>query len=98
MPDLQQALHLALPPRRIEAFDISNIQGKSAVGSMVVFEEGLPKRADYRRFRITLGDEPNDYAMMYEVLARRLEGGGLGKCEIRRACRTCCWWMAGPGS
>ena len=59
-------------PRRIEAFDISNIQGKAAVGSMIVFEDGHPKRSDYRRFRIQPGEAPNDYAMMHEVLSRRL--------------------------
>jgi len=82
--DLQRALRLPLPPRRIEAFDISNIQGKAAVGSMVVFEEGHPKRSDYRRFRITLGEEPNDYAMMHEVLARRLKAAVSGNVKFAK--------------
>ena len=82
--DLQRALHLPLPPRRIEAFDISNIQGKAAVGSMVVFEDGHPKRTDYRRFRITLGNEPNDYAMMHEVLSRRLKAAVSGNVKFEK--------------
>ena len=82
--DLQRALGLPLAPRRIEAFDISNLQGRAAVGSMIVFEEGLPKRSDYRRFRIRLGEgEPNDYAMMHEVLARRLGAAVSGNVKFQ---------------
>lgn len=58
---------------RMEAFDISNISGFSAVGSMVVYEEGKPVRNDYRKFRIKAVDGPNDYASMEEVLTRRFE-------------------------
>ncbi|HVK06318.1 MAG TPA: excinuclease ABC subunit UvrC [Armatimonadaceae bacterium] len=58
--------------RRIEAYDNSNIQGRHAVGGMVVFEEGKPKKADYRRFKIEMSEgEPNDFAMMFEMLTRR---------------------------
>lgn len=60
---------------RIEAYDISNISGFEAVGSMVVFENGKPKRSDYRKFRIKSVDGPNDYASMEEVLNRRFEHG-----------------------
>ena len=82
--DLQRSLHLGLAPRRIEAFDISNIQGKAAVGSMIVFEDGQAKRSDYRRFRIQTGDEPNDYAMMHEVLSRRLKAAVSGNVKFAR--------------
>ena len=61
--------------RRIEAFDISNISGFESVGSMVVYEDGRPKRNDYRKFRIKTVQGPNDYASMEEVLTRRFEHG-----------------------
>ena len=56
---------------RMEAYDISNISGYDSVGSMVVFEQGKPKRNDYRKFRIKTIDGPNDYGSMREVLTRR---------------------------
>ncbi len=59
-------------PRRIEAYDISNIQGQFSVGSMVVFEQGIPKKSDYRRFRIKTVSGANDTAALAEVVARRL--------------------------
>lgn len=72
MTQLQEALGLPSPPLRIEGYDISNIQGKAPVGSMVVTENGEPKRDDYRRFKIRYHPEdPNDFAMMNEVLLRR---------------------------
>lgn len=80
--DLQKLLALAVAPRRIEAFDISNLQGKTAVGSMIVFEDGLAKRGDYRRFRIQVEGEPNDYAMMHEVLSRRLKAAVSGNVKF----------------
>ena len=61
--------------RRMEAFDISNISGYESVGSMVVFENGRPKRSDYRKFRIKTVIGPNDYASMKEVLTRRFTHG-----------------------
>ena len=61
--------------KRIEAFDISNISGFQNVGSMVVFENGKPKRSDYRKFRIKSVDGPDDYACMHEVLTRRITHG-----------------------
>ena len=61
--------------RRMEAFDISNISGYESVGSMVVFENGRPKRSDYRKFRIKTVTGPNDYASMKEVLTRRFTHG-----------------------
>lgn len=60
---------------RIEAYDISNISGFQSVGSMVVYEKGKPKRADYRKFRIKSVQGPNDYASMREVLTRRFQRG-----------------------
>ena len=61
--------------RRVEAFDISNISGYESVGSMVVYEDGKPKRNDYRKFRIRTVTGPNDYASMREVLLRRFSHG-----------------------
>lgn len=69
--DLQTQLGLHGPPLRIEAYDISNIQGVAATGSMVVFAEGVPARSEYRRFKIRAAQGPDDYAMMQQVLRRR---------------------------
>lgn len=67
---------LKLPPlSRVEAFDISNISGFLSVGSMVVFEDGKPKKNDYRKFRLKTVSGPDDYASMYEVLTRRFTHG-----------------------
>jgi len=68
---LQTALGLDVPPIRIECFDISNLGGTHTVASMVVFEGGAPKKADYRRFTIRTVDGPDDFASMAEVLTRR---------------------------
>jgi excinuclease ABC subunit C len=70
---LAEALDLETPPGRIECYDISNIQGDSAVGAMVVFEDGRPRNDHYRHFRIKYVPGPNDFAMLQEVLKRRLE-------------------------
>ncbi|HVM96352.1 MAG TPA: excinuclease ABC subunit UvrC [Candidatus Acidoferrales bacterium] len=69
--ELQQKLHLRNAPKRIECFDISNIQGRLAVGSMVTFDEGEPDKNRYRRFRIKTVPGADDFRMMYEVLMRR---------------------------
>ena len=69
--ELASALGLSKPPERIECYDMSNIQGTSAVGSMVVFIDGRPEPKEYRRFRIRSGDTPDDFRMMAEVLRRR---------------------------
>lgn len=71
LSELQQALGLPHPPNRIECYDISNTQGTYAVGSMVVFEQGVPKKAYYRRFNIQTVSGPDDFASMEEVLPRR---------------------------
>jgi len=79
-PAIEEALaeierELALPrsPSRMECYDISNIQGKAAVGSMVVFEDGRPKSSNYRRFKIKTVSGADDYAMLQEVLKRRFK-------------------------
>jgi excinuclease ABC subunit C len=69
---LQDALDLPDAPLRIECFDMSHIQGSDYVGSMVVMEDGLPKKSDYRRFRIKEVAGNDDFAAMEEVLTRRL--------------------------
>jgi excinuclease ABC subunit C len=71
--DLQDYLELDTVPERIECYDISNIQGTSSVGSMVVFEGGKPKRSDYKRFKIKTVEGANDFASMAEVLTRRFK-------------------------
>jgi excinuclease ABC subunit C len=69
--ELQEYLELDNAPERIECYDISNIQGTSSVGSMVVFEHGRPKRSDYKRFQIKTVEGANDFASLAEVLTRR---------------------------
>jgi excinuclease ABC subunit C len=69
--DLQKTLNLTKIPERIECYDISNIFGRAAVGSMVVFEKGIPKKNDYRRFQIKTVKRIDDYAMHQEVAKRR---------------------------
>ena len=85
LEELKEELCLPELPHRIECYDISDIQGKAAVGSLVVFEEGKPKPAFYRRFRIKNVSGIDDYAMMREVLCRRfgrLKGGEEGWSRI----------------
>lgn len=72
---LAAKLNLKKRPGRIECFDISNIGGTSAVGSMVTFVAGLPEKARYRRYKIKTVEGVDDYAMMYEVLRRRYARG-----------------------
>ena len=79
---LKSSLHLSRQPAAIECFDISNIQGELAVASLVRFEGGKPARERYRTYKIKTVEGPNDYAMMREVLSRRLtraeeEGWGI---------------------
>jgi excinuclease ABC subunit C len=69
---LQDALDLPEAPLRIECFDMSHIQGTDYVGSMVVMEDGLPKKSEYRRFKVKTVAGNDDYAAMEEVLTRRL--------------------------
>jgi excinuclease ABC subunit C len=71
LAELQESLSLSGPPNRIECYDISNTQGTAAVGSMVVFEQGVPKKKYYRHFNIRSVIGPDDFASMEEVLTRR---------------------------
>ena len=68
---LQRDVRLEVPPRRIECFDISNIQGSDSVASLVVFVDGKPKKSEYRKFRIRTVKGPDDFASMQEVIERR---------------------------
>ena len=69
---LQRELRLPFAPLRIECYDMSHLQGTDYVGSMVVFEDGLPKKSDYRHFKVATVAGNDDYAAMEEVLTRRL--------------------------
>lgn len=71
LQELQEALDLPMPLMRIECFDISHVQGTNVVASMVVVEDGLPRKADYRRFSITGDAARDDTASMYDVISRR---------------------------
>jgi len=73
LAEIKRELHFPRLPSRMEGYDISNIQGTVAVGSMVVFEEGKPKPSHYRRFRIKTVSGANDYAMLQEVVKRRFK-------------------------
>ena len=73
LDEIKRELKLPRLPSRLEGYDISNIQGKLAVGSMVVFEQGSPKTSCYRRFRIKTVPGADDYAMLAEVLSRRFK-------------------------
>jgi excinuclease ABC subunit C len=100
LEEIQHKLHLRDLPHRIECFDISNISGTLAVGSMVCFQDGQPAKQRYRRYRIQTLDGPNDYGMMLEVLRRRyrraIEEGDLpdlllvdgGKGQLQMALRV----------
>jgi excinuclease ABC subunit C len=71
LTELQQALGLEGPPKRIECFDVSHVQGTDVVSSMVVFEDGRPAKQGYRRFRAKLSDRNDDFANMRDTLRRR---------------------------
>jgi excinuclease ABC subunit C len=71
LEEIQEALELPTAPLRIECFDISNLQGTEVVASMVVFEDGLPRKSEYRRFVIRHVEGQNDVAAMHEVITRR---------------------------
>src|SRR3712207_597278 len=71
LEELRESLNLESLPLRIECFDISNIQAESPVGSMVVFQDAMPKKAHYRKFGIKDAEGPDDFAMMAEVVSRR---------------------------
>ena len=73
LEQIRESLNLSTKPHRIECYDISNIQGTNAVGSMVVFENGSPKNSAYRKFKIQTVDGVDDYSMMREMLTRRFK-------------------------
>ena len=73
LTELQQALNLPEAPLRIECYDISTLQGTNTVGSMVVFVKGIPRKSDYRRFKIKSVAGQDDYASMQEMLRRRFK-------------------------
>ena len=85
LEQLSAALSLPRAPERIECYDMSNIQGTSAVGSMVVFVNGRPEPREYRRFRIRSGETPDDFRMMAEVLRRRFQRAARLRIRDRRA-------------
>ncbi len=83
LEELQEALNLAVPPQRIECYDISNTQGTNSVGAMVVFEAGRPKNSEYRRFKIKTVEGANDFASHQEVLRRRFrKAAGQQEAEL----------------
>lgn len=82
LTELKIKLHLSELPRRIECFDLSTLRGEAAVGAMVVMEEGKWLKSDYRRFRIKAASGQDDYAMMAEVLSRRLVKDALPKPDL----------------
>jgi excinuclease ABC subunit C len=73
LAELQQALDLPEPPLRIECYDISTLQGTNTVGSMVVFQKGIPRKSDYRRFKIQSVKGQDDFASIQEMLRRRFK-------------------------
>ena len=76
MAEVQEALSLPRLPKRIECYDISNIQGTDSVGSMVVFQNGAPRKEHYRRFKIKSVEGPDDFASMRESVAPTLRSNG----------------------
>lgn len=73
LEELKNYLNLESPPKRIEAFDISNTQGTESVASMVVYEDGFPKKEDYRKFKIKTVEGPNDFESIKEAVFRRFK-------------------------
>ncbi|MCY4402470.1 MAG: excinuclease ABC subunit UvrC [Candidatus Poribacteria bacterium] len=82
--ELQELLELTHPLRRIEAYDISNLGDRYAVGSMVVLEDGKPTSSEYRQFRIRDVIGQNDYAMMQEVITRRFRRAETGDVKFSK--------------
>ncbi len=82
LKELQRVLDLPKLPARIEAFDISNIQGTNPVGSMVVFDFARAKKDQYRKFKINKKQTPDDFAMMREMLERRFKREGWAKPDL----------------
>lgn len=85
LEDIKDLIGLSQRPRRIEAYDISNISGVESVGSMVVFEDGDAKKSDYRKFRIKSVIGPDDYSSLKEVIERRFRRGVEEKKEDKNS-------------
>ncbi|MFB0545987.1 MAG: excinuclease ABC subunit UvrC [Anaerolineae bacterium] len=83
LTELQEHLGLGEAPTRIECYDVSNIQGTAATGSMAVFVKGVPRKSDYRRFKIRTVQSADDYAMLQEMLRRRFKRAGRNGMDIR---------------
>ncbi len=81
LEELREALNLESLPLRIECYDVSNLQGESVVGSMVVFQDALPKKAHYRKFGVRSLDGQDDYAALAEVISRRFSRVGDASAE-----------------
>jgi len=79
--ELQEALGLEGPPKRIECYDVSHVQGTSVVSSMIVFEDGRPAKSQYRRFRARITDRNDDFANMRETLKRRFARSALPEAQ-----------------
>ena len=80
--EIQKKLELPDLPQRIEGFDLSNLRGDSPVGAMVVLDDGGWSKSDYRRFRIKTASGQDDYAMMYEIIDRRLRKEDLPRPDL----------------
>ena len=85
LEEIKELIGLSRRPRRIEAYDISNISGVESVGSMVVFEDGDEKKSDYRKFRIKSVIGPDDYSSLKEVIERRFKRGVEEKKEDKNS-------------
>lgn len=85
LEEIKELIGLSERPRRIEAYDISNISGVESVGSMVVFEDGDAKKSDYRKFRIKSVVGPDDYSSLKEVIERRFKRGVEEKKEDKNS-------------
>jgi len=81
LAEVQEALGLEGPPKRIECFDVSHVQGTNVVSSMVVFEDGRPAKQAYRRFKTKLGDRNDDFANMRDTLRRRFARSAVGETD-----------------
>jgi excinuclease ABC subunit C len=91
LDELQKILSLKKFPLRIECFDISNIQGTNSVASMVVFENAKPKKSNYRKFKIKIDGQPDDFAMMQEALTRRFGHSPKNSAEKKAAANSDKW-------
>jgi len=96
LQELKTKLCLSQTPMRIEGYDISDIQGTLAVGSMIVLERGLPKTAQYRRFRIRTVPDADDYAMMREMLRRRFKRAVIARSDRDEAISQKSSWTIMP--